>query len=327
MHDLTALIRHHEIGLVFVAVLIEGIGLPVPSYPVVIVAAALLTEANGSIASVVAAAFAAGVLCDVGWFWAGRRLGFRLLRGLCKISLSADSCVKKTEALFLRWGAPSLLVARLVPGFSIVAQPLAGALGQRFAQFLVYDVGGLFLWVASATVLGVLFSSAVDDVLDLVSRFGSVGTTVLVALLVAYVAYRWYRRYAFIRQLRMERITVQDLRTLIDAGLAPIILDVRSDAARSRDGAIPASILVASADEVAPATIEAAEVIVYCACPNEASAALLARQLLNLGARRVRPLLGGIDAWIAAGFAIETIGADAARSETNDSETPCTIIS
>src|SRR5262249_27586765 len=156
-------------------------------------------------------------------------------------------------------------------------------------------------------VLGFAFSSAVDDVLDWLSRFGSFSGVVVLSLIALYVAYRWYRRRAFIRRLRTERITVHELRALIEADAAPVILDVRAQGARSRDGAIPNSISIAAAAEVSPSVIAAAEVIVYCACPNEASAATIALQLLRRGARRVRPLFGGIDAWVAAGFEVRFI--------------------
>lgn len=49
--------------------------------------------------------------------------------------------------------------------------------------------------------------------------------------------------------------------------------------------------------------------IVYCACPNEASAARVALQLRDRGFHHVRPLAGGIDAWVSAGLAVDTITA------------------
>jgi rhodanese-related sulfurtransferase len=48
------------------------------------------------------------------------------------------------------------------------------------------------------------------------------------------------------------------------------------------------------------------EVIFYCTCPDEAGAAQVARKLLDLGYTRVRPLLGGMDAWIAAGYQVDS---------------------
>jgi len=311
MHDVVTLIRQYGTIVVFAAVFIEGVGLPIPSFAVVLVAAAAIDETGASVLGVLWAALSAALLCDLAWYWAGHRLGYRLLRVLCKLSLSADSCVQKTESLFVRWGAPSLMVARFVPGFSVVAQPLAGAVGQRFHTFLFYDVIGVILWVAAAVLLGVVFSSAVDDVLDQLSRYGRIGTLILAGLFAAYLAYRLYRRRVFIRQLRMDRISVSELRSLIHTGPKPVVLDARPRGARLRDGSIPGSIAVDSSvlDELAKTLASVDEVIVYCACPNEASAVNIARQLLGKGARRVRPLLGGIDAWVEAGFDIETFAA------------------
>jgi len=47
----------------------------------------------------------------------------------------------------------------------------------------------------------------------------------------------------------------------------------------------------------------------YCTCPSEASAARVAKILMNHGFKRVRPLLGGLDAWVAAGYAVVTVQA------------------
>ena len=47
------------------------------------------------------------------------------------------------------------------------------------------------------------------------------------------------------------------------------------------------------------------EVIVYCACPNEASAAMVAKKLMRASFKRVRPLAGGIEAWVERGYETE----------------------
>ncbi|MGH7247775.1 MAG: rhodanese-like domain-containing protein, partial [Pseudomonadota bacterium] len=122
----------------------------------------------------------------------------------------------------------------------------------------------------------------------------------------AYLVGKWWRRQMFIRQLRMDRITVDELRTLIDDGENPIIFDVRSNAARA-EGIIPGAIAAHPTDiDVTAVNVPLdREIVVYCACPNEASAAIAAQHLRRAGFKRIRPLLGGIDAWIGAGEPIE----------------------
>jgi len=307
MHDIPALIRDYGVLVVFAAVLVEGIGVPVPSFAVIVLAASVLDHAH--LWTIFLAASVAGLLTDLAWYWAGLRLGYRLLRTLCRLSLSTDSCVHRTEALFLRWGLSSLLVARFLPGYSVIAQPLAGALRQPFAPFLFYDLIGMVVWCLAGIVLGALFSSAVGDVLNFLDRFGTFGTWVLLAGFIAYVSYRWYRRQALIKQLRMDRINAHELRKLIQEGGQPVILDVRPDAARAREGVIPGSIYVnpAAVEKLEATVLSAHEIVIYCACPNEASAAVIAQRLMTQGVKRVRPLLGGIDAWIDAGFEVAVL--------------------
>jgi rhodanese-related sulfurtransferase len=225
---------------------------------------------------------------------------------LCRISLSPDSCVQRTESVFVRWGSSVLLIARFVPGLSVVAQPLAGVVRRPWRSFLLYDCLGLLLWAGSAVVLGVMFSSAVDDVLDTLSRYGVFGAMLVAGAIVLYALYKAAQRQLLIRRLRMDRISVDELRELIEQGKAPVILDVRPSESQAQRGTIPGAVQV-SKESIGSLSIradETAEIVVYCACPNEASAAAIAKLLLVRGFKRVRPLRGGIDAWLAAGLEV-----------------------
>jgi rhodanese-related sulfurtransferase len=117
-----------------------------------------------------------------------------------------------------------------------------------------------------------------------------------------------WQRHVLIRELRLSRISVPELKELVDAGRAPVIIDALAPASRQREGIIPGAIPVEtlrldSGSAILPLD---AEVIVYCACPNEASAARIAQQLIRMGCFRVRPLTGGIFAWKDAGFDVES---------------------
>ncbi len=128
MSTLIHYLVRYGVSLVFLNVFAEQIGMPVPAVPTLIVAGALAR--NGRMSSthtILIAAVAASLIADWIWFLLGRRYGYRILRTLCRISLSPDSCVRDTEARFERWGMKSLLFAKFVPGFSTVAPPLAGA--------------------------------------------------------------------------------------------------------------------------------------------------------------------------------------------------------
>ena len=253
------------------------------------------------------AAVAAALIADLAWYLAGARLGRPVLRTLCRVSLSPDSCVRQTESIYLRWGAPSLLVAKFIPGFAAVATALAGSIGTRLWVFLLFDGLGALLWAGLAVGLGVGFQNAVNEVIEVLEQLGKWGLVAIVGAFALIVMLKWWQRQRFYRQLRMARISVGELRVLLDQGKLPVILDVRSPLLQGQDGRIPGAIQIDARTfgETPPALPADGEVIVYCACPNEASAALIAKRLMQQGYSRVRPLQGGIDAWIAAGYAIE----------------------
>ena len=127
MDQLIALIQEHGLWLVFANVLAEQAGVPIPAYPTLIIAGAYLTLGEYRLLALLLVGALAAVIADTLWYLAGRRFGTRVLRTLCRISLSPDSCVRQTESVFERWGMPSLLVAKFIPGFSTVAPPMAGA--------------------------------------------------------------------------------------------------------------------------------------------------------------------------------------------------------
>jgi membrane protein DedA with SNARE-associated domain/rhodanese-related sulfurtransferase len=280
---------------------------PVPAYPTLIIAGAYLTGGeNGLIALLVVGALAA-VIADTFWYLAGRRFGTRVLKTLCRLSLSPDSCVRQTEVIFERFGAASMLFAKFVPGFASVATALAGAMGLAYWKFVLFDLLGALLWVGSAVALGYLFRDAIGEAVETLSSLGKWGLVLVAAAFAAWIAAKWLRRMLFIRQLRMDRVTVGELKTMLDANAVGMILDVRSALTQAASGRIPGARRVDMkkiAEGMAGVPTDG-EVIVYCACPNEATAVKVAEKLRDLGFKRVRPLHGGIDAWIDAGHDVE----------------------
>ncbi len=307
MDQLIGLIQQHGLWLVFANVLVEQAGVPVPAYPTLIIAGAYLTSGEYGVVTLIMVGALAAVIADTFWYLAGRRFGTRVLKTLCRLSLSQDSCVRQTETIFERFGAASMVFAKFVPGFASVATALAGAMGLRYWKFVLFDLVGALLWVGVAVALGFLFRDAVGDAMETLQSFGKWGMVIVVATFAAWIAAKWWRRALFIKQLRMDRVTVDELKTLLDANKVGMILDVRSALTQAASGRIPGARPVDMrkiAEGVAGVPTDG-EVIVYCACPNEASAVRVAEKLRDLGFKRVRPLHGGIDAWIAAGHDVE----------------------
>lgn len=302
-------VAHLGPPLLFLLVLLQQAGVPYPITPVLIVAGALSVHGHPNAAAVIGIAAGAAVLADLAWYTAGFRLGGRALKALCALSLSPDSCVSQTEHWFGRLGTRVLLVAKFVPGLGLVSTAMAGVVRAGLDQFLLYDVIGNLLWASTAVCVGILFHDAVGDVLRALARLGYFGVVLIAAAVAAFVALRLAKRRALIRALRSARITVSELKELLDCGPAPVIIDALAPASRQREGMIPGALPVEALRlESGRAAIPVdAEVIIYCACPNEASAARIAQQLIRMGCIRVRPLTGGIFAWKDAGFEIASV--------------------
>ncbi|WP_175778721.1 DedA family protein/thiosulfate sulfurtransferase GlpE [Burkholderia anthina] len=303
--------------LVFANVFAAAIGLPVPAMPTLVLfgaMAAMHPDMIGSqLVTVIALSVLGALIGDTAWYLAGRRYGGTTLKTICRLSLSRDTCVKKTERFFGRYGVRVLAVARFIPGLSLVSVPMAGALGTRYRTFAGYDALGAALWTIVGLVAGLVFYRQIDWLFAGASRLGRAVLLVIVALLAIYAAVRWMRRRALLRQLASARIGVDELELLLRDPVAPVVLDVRSPEHRKLD---PFTIPGAQfADERHIEDIIARypfsqRFVVYCSCPNEVTAALMARRLLDAGFTDALPLRGGLDAWRDTGRQLTSLVED-----------------
>jgi membrane protein DedA with SNARE-associated domain/rhodanese-related sulfurtransferase len=298
------------LGFVFLNVLLEQLGLPVPAVPTLVVAGAVAASGKLSGSALYALAVAACVIADSTWYAAGRYYGGRVMSLLCRVSLSPDSCVSQTQTTFERWGPKALLFAKFVPGLALLMPPLAGATRMHVGRFALFSVLASGLWVGAALLGGALLRTQIEKLLPQAAQVGGAGALVLLVLLASYIAYRWWERRRFYAALDMARITVEELRRQIEDGPAPVIVDVRSTTAQTLElRRIPGALHVPVQDAARhlKELPRDREIILYCTCQNEASAAKVARLLMNSGFARVRPLKGGLEAWIEAGYSVEAI--------------------
>lgn len=311
LHDLIA---QYGPALVFLNVLAGALGLPVPAMPALVLFGAMAAMHPGSIGQQVAPVLGLSVIAmligDSVWFMAGRLYGGNTLKTLCKLSLSRDTCVKKTERFFGRWGVRVLAVAKFVPGLSLVSVPLAGAMGTPYRQFVGFDGIGAALWSGTGLLIGVLFAPQIDMMLAGASRLGRFALVVVAVLLLVYAAYRWQRRRQLIKKLANARITVDDLYRAMANKPPPVVFDIRSEEKRKLDPFIIPGALFADErklDEILSKYPLEQKLVIYCSCPNEISAAWMAKKLVEAGFTDVVPLLGGLDAWRDSGRALESL--------------------
>ena len=303
MDSLIRALELYGLQIVFAGVLLDQGGLPLPSFSLVIVAAGMATNYGAPVWPILVVAVIATVIADLLWYAGGRRFGAAMLRMICRVSLSPDSCVSNTRRIYTRWGAPSLIIAKYVPGLAAVATTLAGESRIPVARFALYDGIGAALWAGGAVALGVIFHEAIEAILVRLDQLGNTALELLIAALLVFVAVKWWQRWRFKMRIRMARISVDQLVELLRTTAKIIILDARTEDRRQRTGWIPGSIWVSDLEQLPLGVYE--EIVVYCDCPNDATAALIARQLRAKGIQHVRPLAGGLEAWLINGGQIE----------------------
>lgn len=268
MQEITSLLAQYGLAFVFLNLFLEQAGVPVPAVPTLMVAGALAVGGGPAVPAVVAVAVLGSLLGDLIWYVAGRIYGFRVLQLLCRISISPDSCVRQTETRFVRWGAPSLVLAKFVPGFSTVAPPVAGALKLPLGPFLAYSTIGAALYAALAAAAGMFFYREIDWLIGRLEAMGVYALFVLALALGVFIAFKWWERRRFFKVLRMARIPVPELRALMEQGRNPVVVDVRSASARSLDPRrIPGALAVdiEKIDEHLSGLPLEGDIILYCA--------------------------------------------------------------
>jgi membrane protein DedA with SNARE-associated domain/rhodanese-related sulfurtransferase len=319
MHGTTEFLIRHGLPLIFAVVFVEQMGLPLPALPWLLAAGALAAVGKFNLALGLLVTVIACLLADAIWFYLGRYRGNQVLSLLCRISLEPDSCVRRTQNVFTKYGLRGVLVAKFVPGMSTVAPPLAGMSGINAGRFLFVDGIGSVLYGGCLLGFGYFFNHQIDQIASAVGRIGGSSLALLIVLAMLFIVYKYWQRQRLLHELRMARITTSELREMLQAGQAPLIFDLRSSAAVDEDPVLIQGAVHVSVEEIESRLSEFPrdrEIIVYCSCPNEVSSARLALKLKRKGFTRVRPLLGGIDAWREQNYPLEArnvhvAGADA----------------
>ena len=296
--------------LLFAWVLIEQLGVPLPATPVLLAAGALTAEGQFNFASVLFITFIAAVLADTAWFFVGRRFGHAVLRILCKLSMEPTVCVRQTQNSFSRGRAFTLIIAKFVPGLATLAPPVAGQNGMAFIPFLVFDGIGAVLWVGVLLLAGRLFGDALrrdPSLLDWAGRFS--GLLLLLAV-VGFFLIKLYRRRRTLKKLAAARVEPSEVKQLLDEGQPVFIVDLRHPLELLPEPYTLPGALHLSPDALAERIHEIPrdrDIVLFCTCPSEATAAKTALTLHKLGVERVRPLRGGFDEWKRLGFPLDAI--------------------
>lgn len=310
------LLRHGYL-LVFVWVFVEQAGLPIPSAPMLLAAGTLSGTGRMNLGLAIALATLAAMSSDALWYQMGRRKGVKILRLLCRISLEPDSCVRRTQMSFERNGARVLLFSKFLPGLNAMTPPLAGIIRMGWRRFVVPDALGALLWASAYVLTGYAFRGKLERIGARASLMGTWALIILLAAFASYIGWKFYNRQKFLRTLRIARITPEELKEKIDAGEDLIIVDLRHALEfDAQPETIPGALRMDASEleeahEVIPRD---REIVLFCACPNEATAARLALLLRKKGITRIRPLAEGYDGWRHRGFPLSSVARDATEA-------------
>lgn len=296
--------------LIFAWVLVEQIGIPLPATPVLLAAGALSVDGPFNFQLAFAASMAAALVADCIWFLIGRRYGRHVLRIICKLSLEPTTCVRRTQDSFGRRRGAMLMFAKFVPGLATLAPPVAGQNGMTLGPFLLYDGVGAALWVGALLSAGRFFGDLLKRNTNLLDWAGRFSGALLVLGIAGFFLGRVWRRRRMLKELSAARIEPEELKRRLDAGEDVFIVDLRHPLEL-----LPDPFTLPGAQHISPEALAARnqeiprdrEVVLFCTCPSEATAAKTAMILHKLGIERVRPLRGGFDEWKRLGFPLEAV--------------------
>ncbi|HEV2423090.1 MAG TPA: DedA family protein/thiosulfate sulfurtransferase GlpE [Candidatus Acidoferrales bacterium] len=311
--------------LLFGWVLAEQLGLPLPSAPMLLAAGALAGTSRMNLAIALLLPITAAVVSDAFWYELGRRRGVKLLSWLCRISLEPDSCVHKTQSHFERRGEWALVVAKFIPGLNSMAPPLAGASRMPWPRFAFFDGLGALLWVSVYIGVGYIFSGQIERAASRLVFLGRGLFALFVAGLLLYIGWKYFNRRRFLHSLRIARITPNELHQRMGSGENVVVVDLRhSMEFESEPETIPGAVHMDAADleEAVEVIPRDREIVLFCSCPNEATAAQMALRLRNHGIIRIRPLAGGLAGWRDHGFPLQALKLNESSSDSLESFKP-----
>jgi len=314
MKEIVQYLARHGYPVVFATVFARQLCLPVPAILFLLAAGALAGNGRLNLALVIGLGVAGCVLADLVWFEAGRRRGDDVVHFIHRFSSVSDSNAARTKRLFARYGTKALVVAKFVIGLDAIAPPLAGMSGTSLRRFVSFDGAGATLWAGCYAGLGYVFYQQLDKAVGYARRMGTFLTAIVLLLVLVFIGRRVVYSYRLIQELRVARITPEQLKQELDHGEKPVIVDVQGCVFHraSRAAGIPGAIHIDGRrlgqykDTPIPDDWRGREVVLYCSCPLEITSARVARLLMTKGVQDVHPLAGGLQGWRARGYPVSS---------------------
>jgi membrane protein DedA with SNARE-associated domain/rhodanese-related sulfurtransferase len=308
-------LAQHGYSILFAAVFLEAVGLPVPAALALLIAGAAAAAGSLRVSYALGGALLAIFTGDTLMFLLGRYTGWWLLGILCRISLNPESCILRSADSFYRRGRALLVIAKFIPGINTMAPPLAGSMNMRFMPFLRLDLAGAALYAGVYFWVGFIFSDALVVVTRGYQAFGRVMVWAVMALVAGYVSVRvwlWIKS----RSLRAVPLAVpSEVAREMSIGSC-VVYDARSHGyfdARAMRIKGSKRLDPNALNQFDEKFLDGSQVYLYCTCAREATSTRVARELRNrLDENRVRiaVIRGGLRAWKKAGLPLEAVPSD-----------------
>ncbi|OAJ59877.1 cytochrome P460 [Paraburkholderia ginsengiterrae] len=296
-------------AFVFVNVLLTRLGVPIPAVPVLLFAGSAIASGTLPFWPTLGAAAAGALIGDGTWFTAGRLYGRKLIAAFGRLSPAIDSKVDKARALFERFGVPLVSISKFVPGLGLITPPLMGATAVDVRIYAVWDLAGVLAWATFWLLGGAAAERELHMLLDFVRARGGTVIDILAAATLVYLVFRLQQRRRDRRRLAdATRAEAARTTALGWPRLAPPkVLDARPQApVFEAPHRIPGALtLNPDSPEQIDGALRAHDTVIYCVCPDSATAVEMTQHMREHGYTRIRALRGGLDAWQRRGFPVE----------------------
>jgi len=308
-------LARHGYSVLFASVFARQICLPVPAILFLLAAGALAGNGKLNLALVITLGAIACVLADLVWYEAGRLRGDNVVHFIHRFSSKSDAHAERTKRLFARYGTKVLLISKFVIGLDAIAPPLVGMSGTSLRRFVSFDGVGATFWAGLYAGLGFVFYQQLDRAATYAKRMGTFLTAIVLILVLVFIGRRLVSWYRLVQELRLARITPEQLKQKLDTGEKPVIVDVQGCVFHraSHVASIPGAIRIDGRrlgqykDTPIPDDWQGREVVLYCSCPNEITSARVALLLEQKGITHVHPLAGGLQGWRDRGFPVISV--------------------
>lgn len=226
MDGFALFVARYGLTAVFLFTFLENVGLPIPAFPVLMLAGAYASTRHLVVPLIVGVAVTGALLADGIWYFVGRWRGKRVLDHLCRISFNPDACLERAVDGFHRRKGATILFAKFLPGVNTIMPPLAGVSSMPFLAFLLLDLAGATLWAGSAVALGFVFG---EKIAETARGFQGMMGWILLSGLAATVAWRIIYRFWLVKRYSARRLAPEEVHRRIQSGEGLLVLDLRRD--------------------------------------------------------------------------------------------------